>query len=88
MFFEQSLDTNPRSLIVRYEKFVQEPDQQLRQICKFLDIRHRKKRASTVVSSSIGKHEAPDIPQDIQEACSGLLDRLNDAEAATASRQS
>lgn len=80
LFFEQSLDTNPRSLIVRYEKFVQQPDEQLRQICKFLSIRHSKKRSSSVVASSIGRYDAPEIPPAVLEACSGLLDRLNQAE--------
>ena len=75
-------------MIIRYENFVQQPEEQLRRICKFVDIRHRKKRASSVVSSSIGKNEAPDIPANILEACSGLLDRLNDAEEAASSRQS
>ena len=91
LFFEQSLDTNPGSLIVRYEKFVQQPDEELRKICNFLSIRHSKKRSRSVVSSSIGRYEAPEIPPDIQEACSGLLDRLNQAEQAgqaTPSRQS
>ncbi len=82
LFFEQSLDMNRRSLLVCYEKFVQQPDEQLRQICKFLSIRHSKKRSRTVVASSVGRNEAPHIPPGILEACSGLLDRLNQAEKA------
>lgn len=82
LFFEQSLDMNPRSLIVRYEKFVQQPDQQLRRICGFLSLRHSKKRSRSIVSSSIGRYAAPDIPPDVLEACSGLLERLNQAEQA------
>jgi len=82
LFFEQSLDTDARSLLVRYEKFVQQPDEQLRQICRFLNIRHRKKRSRNVVSSSVGRYEIPDIPPDILEACSRLLERLNQAEQA------
>lgn len=88
LFFENSLATNRRSLIVCYEDFVQQPDEQLRQICKFLSMRHSKKRSRSVVSSSVGRHEAPDIQQDVLEACSELLDRLNQAEQATHSRQS
>lgn len=82
LFFEQSLHTNPRSLIVRYEKFVQQPDEELRRICKFLSIRHSKKRSGSVVSSSVGRYDPPEIPAEILEACSELLDRLNRAEQA------
>lgn len=87
LFFDQSLDRNPRSLLVRYKKFVQQPDEQLRQICKFLGIRHSRKRSRSVVASSVGRYEAPDIRPDILEACAGLLERLNQAEETTPSRQ-
>lgn len=83
LYFDQSLDTNPRARIVSYERFVKYPDEQLRQISRFMGIRHLKKRSKSVFSSSIGRDSAPDILPDVLEACSALYDQLNQVERAS-----
>ena len=76
LFFEQGLDTNPRCLLVRYEKFVSRTDEQLRRICKFAGIRHLKRRAKSVFSTSVGRDSTPEIAPDVLGACEELFDRL------------
>ena len=83
LYFELSLDTNPKSRIVSYERFVKQPDEQLRQISRFMGIRHLKKRSKSVFSSSIGRDSAPEILPEVLEACSELFARLNQEEQAS-----
>jgi hypothetical protein len=88
LFFEQRLGSSERSLLVSYEKFVQQPAEQLRRMGQFLNTRHLRNRAGDVFSTSIGKDKSPDISPGVLHACRALLGRLDLAEQSGESEHS
>ena len=88
LFFEQGLETNERSLLIGYEKFVQRPAEQLNRMGQFLSTRQLRNRAGDVFSSSVGKDEMPDILPAVLQACQLLNGRLDMAEQSAESQHS
>ena len=77
LFFDQELDTNERTLLVKYEKFVRGPDEQICRMCEFMGARHFTSRSKEVFTTSIGKNKAPEISSNVLQACEDLFNRLN-----------
>jgi hypothetical protein len=80
LYFEQKLDTNERSLLINYEKFVASPNAQIGRMCKIIDTRNIDVRSRNVFATSVGRNKAPDISPTVVRACEGLFNRLNKAE--------
>lgn len=83
LYFDQSLNDNPRVLLVNYEKFARQPDVELARMCDFMGTRRLKSQAGSVHAGSIGKDNAPPIPAAVLDACEDLQSQLRAAETST-----
>lgn len=77
LFFNQGLEQSPDVFLVCYEELVSNPERVMRIVCQFLGCEYRSTMTRHIFATSIGKHEAPDIPQDIKNLCSGMYENLS-----------
>lgn len=62
--------------MVRYESLVQQPDQTMEQVCRFLDLKWNPSMTDEVYSGSLGKNPKPDLSPEIERACLAQWERL------------
>lgn len=86
LFFDQSLDTNPDSLLFCYEKFVQNPELHIRHLCTHTGIPYSPKIHSHIHARSISKNKPPVISAPIAAACDALYAQFEAVEHAHAAR--
>lgn len=76
MFFEQSLDTNSRACLVRYEDLTRLPETEFERIFRFLDLPLSDSFYGRVSTKSIRRDEAPVIDAAITGICDELQQKL------------
>lgn len=86
LFFDQSLDTNPDSLLFCYEKFVQNPEHHIRSLCAHTGIPYSPKIHSHIHARSISKNKPPVISAPIAAACAELYNKFEAVEQVHAAR--
>ncbi len=75
-YFTQSLESDERVLLVKYENLVCDPESELHRIFEFLGLELVKKAFSHLSTSSMNRYDNPEIADSIAELCSGMSDRL------------
>jgi hypothetical protein len=83
LYFDLSLHTDPRVLIVQYEDTVLNKERTLRRVFDFLGFPYDPTVINGIFASSVGKYPWPGIDPAIQEACDGLKSRLDAQYART-----
>lgn len=82
LFFEQSLDTDPRALLVKYEALVTEPSREFPRIFRFLEIPYSPWLSRHVFASSVRRKAAPALDPAISACCESLAQRFEQVHAA------
>jgi|TARA_B100000315_G_scaffold246004_1_gene272763 hypothetical protein len=77
LFFDQNLDKDSRSLLIKYEPFVTNSAKYIDFISEFIGLEPKKDIIRKVHSSSIRKNISPDIRSDVATLCDGMRDRLD-----------
>lgn len=79
LFFEQSLDKDPRVMPVGYEALVTNPQEQFKKVFSFLGLSYTPRMASNVFANSIRRRKSPDIKPEVRVVCEELsvqIDRV------------
>ncbi|HEC27200.1 MAG TPA: hypothetical protein ENI67_07315 [Gammaproteobacteria bacterium] len=76
--FDQGLQHNPNVILVQYECLVQDSEEVLGKLFKFIDVTYKEEATKGVKLSSINKNQTPDIEPDILTACEELWAKLID----------
>ncbi len=76
-YFALGLDQDPRTILVRYESLVQEPDAGFRRIFEFLGVPYDPEIIEDVSDRSIGKGQQVDISPRVREVCDAMFERLD-----------
>ena len=71
-----SLDSERRAMLVRYEHVVQNPNQTMEHVCRFLGMKWRASMTDEVYSGSLGKDLRPVLTPEIESACLAQWERL------------
>jgi hypothetical protein len=79
LFFDQHLDRDPRTLLIRYETIARNPEGEINRIAEFLGIRMPQKAIAHVSPSSAGRKVQLDIDPSIRVLCGEMFERLNEA---------
>ena len=77
LYFDLSLDGEPRVMLICYEEVVAAADREFRRICDFLGLDFETRVSAGVFSSSIGRNQTPHIDPAVRAACEQMLDRLS-----------
>jgi len=78
LYFEQELDTDPKSILMFYDDMVREPKQYIGALYQFCDHQYPGEKIHREVrETSIGKGKSITVSPPIESLCSDLLDRLN-----------
>lgn len=65
-----------RVRLVRYEELIRRPEQTMKQVCEFLDLKWRRSMTDEVYSGSVGKNSRPELSASIENACLRQWERL------------
>ena len=80
LFFDQDLSRNNRAMLLEYEQFVREPANTMQQIYRFCDRPYPGDvLVDEVKSASISKGKSIELSPEIEELCSAMLIRLQQA---------
>lgn len=77
IYFEQELFGNPRVLLCKYEDLVTDPVYHFNKIFNFLGAGFSADYVANVRTTSIGKHEKPQIREDLTSFCEALQTRMD-----------
>lgn len=70
LFFDQNLQSDDRVIVIRYERFVQQPETGVKHLYQFLKLKSPVNAVSdNVSSSSVGKGSLTQLSPQIEEAC-------------------
>jgi len=75
LYFDQGLDADPRVRLVCYEAVLEQPQEQLRALCDFLDIRYLPRMSADVEPRNRHRAESLNVDPAIAEACDALYAR-------------
>lgn len=81
-FFELGLARDPRVLLVRYEDLVGDPESNFRRCFDFLGCEFERDWVADIVTTSVGKKEAPPLKPEIESLCEERLARFDECHAA------
>ena len=77
-FLHQNIASRADTLMLKYENFVNDPEESIQQIYEFLNVRPPCYRITKgVYSKSIGKGESIDISKDIERLCEEILQLMD-----------
>ena len=79
LFFDQSLEEDPDSLVLRYEDIVTRPAPTLSKACERLGLPYSPGIHRHIHAKSISKRASPDIEAAIEGRCEAMLERLEAA---------
>lgn len=85
LLFDQKLECDRHCMLVNYEELTQTPVENVRAICRFLNITYAGYMHSMVHAHSIAKRTSPPIEPPVRALCQDLHERL--LEASRTSRQ-
>lgn len=78
LYFEQRLDSDPRSHLIHYDSLVSDPRTEFRKAFEFLGLRYSDGLVRDVYSSSVGKRPLPEIDEPVAAVCETLYERLTE----------
>jgi hypothetical protein len=76
IYFDYNLYKNPKVLTVSYEKLVTQPENEMSNILKFIQLENRLPAFKGVHRKSIKKDSQPKIDSQVDDACSKLYQKL------------
>jgi hypothetical protein len=76
LYFELNMADDERIMLVRYEDLVSEPLEQFRRVFEFAELPLHRWATAKVHSRSIARHNAPDLPEDIEALCESTYERF------------
>ncbi len=76
-FFDQELENQSATLLVRYEALVAEPTAEFKRLCEFLDIRFDSGMVRGILAKSRSKQSFPPVSLGVQTLCEGMMKRLH-----------
>ncbi len=79
LFFDQDLQHDPDTLVVRYEDLVMHPAETLMLVCEHLELPYSPSLHAHIHSKSVSKRSSPSIDAEIEARCKQMQDRLIDA---------
>lgn len=79
LYFQQELETDPRMLLVNYERIVSDAEPEFQRIASVLGCRHDPRATRHIFSKSVKKRQPPVIDVEIRELCEQLFDELESA---------
>jgi hypothetical protein len=82
LYFDSSLDDDPRVQPVVYEAVLAQPEAQLRRLCGFLDIAYRPRMSQGVAPRNRHESAPLDVEPAIALACDALYARFADADSS------
>lgn len=77
LFFDQHLDQDPRSILVRYEDLVANPNDAFEMVHKKLDLRFNPKMTKGIHQKSVSGSPLPGIAPGIHDLCTCLTQKLD-----------
>ena len=88
LFFDQALQNDPDTMVVRYEDLVTQPGETLELVCDHLKLPYAPSLHAHIHSKSISKRASPQIDPEIEASCERMLTRLTEiAKRPQAARQ-
>ena len=87
IYFDLNLNTDNRVLLVKYEKLVSNPKQELNKLFRFINYSPSRDYSKEIFATSIGKSPVPNLNPKIDNLCNDLMDKLDslyDAQQANA----
>ena len=79
LFFDQELENDPDTVLVRYEDLVMQPATTLKLACDQLGLPYSPGLHALIHSKSISKRASPAIDAEIEASCERMLGRLTEA---------
>lgn len=78
LFFEQSLDRDPRVAVLRYEDWVREPQSRLESLCRFLGLPDCGPWMTRYIhTTSVRKTQQPTLLPEVESVCAELMARFD-----------
>ena len=77
LFFDQGLENDKNVKVVRYERLVQDAEQQFEDLCEFLGISYSRSLTKGIFSGSVRKRPPPDIEAPVRALCDELTGRFD-----------
>jgi hypothetical protein len=81
LFFEQGLNSDPRTMPVGYESLVSNPQEQFKRVFVFLGLQYSPRVVSNVFANSVRRRRPPDIEPQVRAVCEELNERITRAVA-------
>jgi len=79
LLFDQGLEKDPDTLVLRYESLVTEPAATFRRLCDHIGLDYSPNLHALIHARSISKQAAPEIDPAIEEHCRVMFARLEEA---------
>jgi len=78
LYFDLNLDKVQRVLLVQYETLVSQPEDEIKRICRFIDLKYDPKMGDGIFTSSVRREPVPSLDPGIKVICDHLWDNLCD----------